>query len=88
MKNASLDQLLEEIHATLENADQLDEKGKQLLRQLAAEITQHVGETPPGAPAPSLLSALDESIAHLQVEHPALTRALSQFVTSLSNAGI
>lgn len=79
--------LLEQLRRELETADQVDEKGRELLRALDADIHALL-ERSEDASLPATLSRLDEAIAHFELEHPQLTSALSQMFASLSNAGI
>lgn len=79
--------LLEQLRRELETADPVDEKGRELLRALDADIHALL-ERSENASLPATLSRLDEAIAHFELEHPSLTAALSQMFASLSNAGI
>ncbi len=79
--------LLEQLRRELETADPVDEKGRELLRALDADIHALL-ERSENASLPATLSRLDEAIAHFELEHPSLTSALSQMFASLSNAGI
>lgn len=79
--------LLEQLRRELETADQVDEKGRELLRALDADIHALL-ERSESASLPATLSRLEETIAHFEVKHPSLTAALSQMFASLSNAGI
>ncbi len=79
--------LLEKLHRELETADQVDERGRELLRALDTDIHALL-ERSEEASLPSTLSRLDEAIAHFEIEHPQVTAALSQMFASLSNAGI
>jgi hypothetical protein len=79
--------LLEQLRRELETADQVDEKGRELLRALDSDIHALL-ERSENASLPATLSRLDEAIAHFELEHPQLTSALSQMFASLSNAGI
>ncbi len=79
--------LLEQLRRELETAGPIDEKGRELLRALDADIHALL-ERSEDASLPSTLSRLDEAIAHFELEHPQLTSALSQMFASLSNAGI
>lgn len=79
--------LLEQLRHELETADQIDDKGRELLRALDADIHALL-ERSESASLPSTLSRLDQAIKHFEVEHPGLTAALSQMLASLSSAGI
>ena len=90
MDNQEFDTLLERLHVELEGAQQVDEKGRDLLRQLDADIHTLLGQPAPDQanPALDLVRQLKESINHLEATHPRLTAILSDMVNSLSNAGI
>ena len=89
MDTQELDTLLERLHAELEHADHVDDKGRELLRQLDADIRSLLGQPGSGAnPLLGLAQSLKESIAYLEATHPKLTAVLSDMVNSLSNAGI
>ncbi len=90
MNNQELDKLLERLHAELERADNVDEKGQELLRHIDTDIRALLGrpESEMARPASALIRLLQESIAYLEVSHPKLTSLLSDMLTSLSNAGI
>lgn len=79
--------LLEQLRRELETADPIDDKGRELLRALDADIHALL-ERSESASLPATLSRLDEAITHFEVEHPSLTAALSQMLASLSSAGI
>ncbi|GAB4484730.1 MAG: DUF4404 family protein [Anaerolineales bacterium] len=87
MNTPEFQTLLEQLRRELETADQIDDKGRELLQALDTDIHALL-ERSEGASLPSTLSRLDEAIAHFEVEHPSLTAALSQMFASLSNAGI
>lgn len=89
MKNQELDKLLERLHAELENADQVDEKGRELLRHLDEDIRALLGAAEPEQnPMVEIVRQLQESISYLEAKYPRVTAVLSDMVNSLSNAGI
>lgn len=88
MTDKKLSELLEQLHNELGNLEDVDETGRELLRHLSADI-QKLLERTEGTPADeSMLQRLQDVIDHFEVEHPALTAALSQMLNTLSNAGI
>ena len=88
MTDQKLGELLEQLHNELGNLEDVDEKGRELLRHVNADI-QELLERTEGAPTDeSMLQRLQDAIDHFEVEHPAITAALSQMLNSLSNAGI
>ena len=86
MTDQKLRELLEQLHSELEQTESLDEKGREMLNHLSADI-QNLLEPSESAP-PSVLARLQEAIDHFEVEHPAITAALSQMLNTLNNAGI
>jgi hypothetical protein len=90
MENKQLDQLLEALHQELQKTTTLDDKGRDLLRDLDADIRAllgHSGPVPEEMQEP-VMNRLQESLEHFEMTHPALTALLSDLMTSLSNVGI
>jgi hypothetical protein len=90
MDDQDLRKLLEQLHREIDRTPSVDEKGRELLTELQAEIAELLRRSPgePAQPFPALTRRLEEAIAHLEVSHPTLTSALTQMLTALSNAGI
>jgi len=89
MANNDLNQLLQKLHDDLDNTKAVDEKGRELLRVLNADIQELLDRSENReSDDNSLLERLQESIDHFEVTHPALTSALSNIMTALNNAGI
>jgi len=89
MADNDLNKLLQKLHEDLDNTQAVDEKGRELLRVLNADIQELLERSENGGPDDdSLLERLQESIDHFEVTHPALTSALSNIMTALNNAGI
>jgi SMC interacting uncharacterized protein involved in chromosome segregation len=88
MNNQELDELLEKLHKEIEGTQSLDEKGRELLRDLSADIQELLGHTEEKKAAPSMMERMETSIDYFEVTHPELTSALSSLFTILSNAGI
>ena len=86
MTDQNLRKLLEQLHDELENADSLDEDGRELLSHINADI-QKILE-PSGTVSDSLLGQIQDAIDHFEVDHPAITAALSQVLNTLNNAGV
>lgn len=86
MENKEIRNLLEQLQGEIEHLDTLDEKGRELLRELDKEINDLLIRTE-GTPAP-LIQSLESAIEHLEVSHPTLTATMSQLFTVLSHAGI
>lgn len=86
MTDRKLRELLEQLHDELARAKSVDDKGREMLAHIRADIQNLLG--PSGSAHPSLRKRLQEAIDHFEVEHPAITAALSQMLNTLSNAGI
>ena len=89
MTDKKLSTLLEQLHTELDNTEAVDEKGRELLRDLNADIQELLKRSEgEGAEDDSLLERWQEYIDHFEITHPTLTAALSQMLNALSNAGI
>ncbi|MDD2921442.1 MAG: DUF4404 family protein [Anaerolineales bacterium] len=88
MDDQKLDGLLEQLHKEIEGIDSVDEKGRELLRDLSADISVLLARAEGSQPAPSILQRIERSIEHFETTHPDLTAALSNLSAILSNAGI
>jgi ribosome maturation protein Sdo1 len=86
MTNERLRELLRQLHDELERTEFVDEKGREMLAHISADIQQLV--EPSKTAHPSVLKRLQDAIDHFEVEHPNITAALSQMLNTLSNAGI
>ena len=86
MTDQKLTQLLEQLHGELSNATGLDDKSRELLRALNADIESLLERS--GESRASLLERLEESIERFEESHPALTATLAQLLNALNNAGI
>ena len=90
MEDHELTKLLEQLHHEIERTKTVDEKEKELLRDLSAHITELLEHSAGGRknPSPSTLQLLEETINHFETTHPTLTATLSKLFAVLSNAGI
>lgn len=88
MADEKLTKLLEQLHTELDGTEAVDEKGRELLRALNADIEELLERSEDDQSDDSLLERLQESIDHFGITHPALTSALSHIMTALNNAGI
>ncbi|MBV6394612.1 MAG: hypothetical protein HFACDABA_00178 [Anaerolineales bacterium] len=86
MNNKELEKLLETLRQELKNTQGVDERGAELLRGLDEDL-HHLLAGKESSPA-SMLDRWNDSLDHFKITHPALTRLLSDLMTSLSNAGI
>jgi hypothetical protein len=91
MNDDELRQLLEELHRKIEDTDQVDEKGRELLSHLSVDIRnllERTGHEERLRGNSWVIGRLDESVRHFEVTHPNLTAALAQLLNILNNAGI
>ena len=90
MDDQNLRSLLERLHAEIERNEPLDEKERELLQHLGADISalldQSEGES--AQADQSMIERLEESIEHYEVTYPDLTMLLGKLLAILSNAGI
>lgn len=86
MSNQKLRELLEQLQAELARTESVDEKGREMLSRLNADIQQFLDPTRENPE--TLLERLQAAMDHFEIEHPAVTAALSQMLNALSNAGI
>ena len=86
MSDQKLRELLEQLHEELARTESVDAKGREMLSHLNADIQQFLDPTRENPE--SFLNQLQSAIDHFEVEHPAITTALSHMLNALSNAGI
>ncbi len=90
MDEKNLSQLLEEVHNERAKTKAVDEKGRELLRDLKNDIQTLLQEQEREEPTAdeSMLERLEDSIEHFEESHPDLTSTLSKLINVLNNAGI
>jgi hypothetical protein len=88
MKDQELHQLLQELHAEIENTRHVDEDDQALLRDLGNHIDKLLARQNDSQVKPATLRQIEETIDTLEVNHPTLTSLLSKLLATLSNAGI
>ncbi|MQR00943.1 DUF4404 family protein [Glaciimonas soli] len=92
MTTESLKNALQKLHATLESGAPVDEKTKELLRDLDSEIQGILAKTPEEIaeqPNPDNPVSLVQSIsANLAARHPHLEPVVREIATTLTNMGI
>lgn len=90
MADEELRRRLEELHDQIEHTEQVDERGRVLLRDVDGHIKELLARSEHAEvlPKPGLTRGLEDAIRHFEVTHPTLTEALSDLLTALSNAGI
>ena len=87
MTDQTLRDLLGKLHDELQRIESVDEKGRDLLRDLDDDIRallERSGESRSDSIAKSIQSAMD----HFEITHPKLTMAFSEIMKALNNAGI
>lgn len=87
MTDPTLRDLFGKLHDELQRVESVDDKGRDLLRDLDDDIRallERSGEARSDSIAKSLQSAMD----HFEITHPKLTMALSEMMNALNNAGI
>lgn len=89
MTDQNLRELLEKLHAELEQTEVTDGSGRELLRHLDADIRSLLKRSGEKVETDeSMLERWQDSIDRFEVTHPQLTMMLSEMLTILSNAGI
>jgi hypothetical protein len=90
MENKELRKLLDQLHTEINNTTSIDDKGRELLRDLDGDIRELLerSETSPGLAHSSLVQRLQKTLDHFEVTHPDLTMLISRLLESLSTAGI
>ena len=86
MTDKKLPELLQQLHDELDRTEALDEKGREMLIHLDADIKKFID--PAEEDDETIFERIQEAIDRFEVEHPAITAALSQVLNTLSNAGI
>ena len=90
MEDKDLDDLLAELSQEIANTTSVSETEQESLRRLDADIHRLLARSEGEKPAaePELLDEWQKDIEELEVEHPTLTKLISQVVEALSKAGI
>jgi len=83
-----ISELLEQLRKEMANTRAMDEKGRELLRSLNADIQSLLNSSDVDEADDSLLERLQDSIDHFEDTYPRLTTTLSSLLTALNNAGI
>lgn len=87
MPKNKIRELLEQLRGELEQVSPQDQKGRDLLENITADINSFL-QDPNVEADKSVLQRLQDTIDHFNIEHPTLTMALSEIMSILSNAGI
>lgn len=86
-RSRSLAEILDELHATLEDAPEVGEEGRAALRKAAAEIRDAL-ECPDAERSESLTDQLQDAVERFEVAHPQLTQIVGRIADALSDLGI
>lgn len=87
MTDKNLGKLLEQLRDELAKIQAVDEKGRDLLHALDADIHTLL-ERSEADSDDSLLERLQNTVDYFERTHPALTSMVSSILTALNNAGI
>ena len=89
MNNQELRDLLEKVHAEIEKADSLDDKGRELLRDIDSDIRKLLEKDPAAAESSNDgIEQLEDAIQYFEITHPVFTTMLTRMLEILSGAGI
>ena len=90
MNDQDLCKLLEQLHSKIERTESVDDKERELLRELDEDIRGLLErcEAETIQTHPLMVRRLDDAIEYMAVKHPTLTAMLSNMSTILSNAGV
>jgi hypothetical protein len=85
MDNQELRDLLEKVHHEIEQTEEVDEKDRQLLRELDSDIRQLLDKPDTNE---NIIEQLEYAIEHFEVTHPDLTIQMNKMLEILSGAGL
>ena len=88
MTDKNLRDLLAGLHDELQRTESVDEKGRNLLRDLDADIRALLERSGEADADDSVLERFQSAMDHFEITHPKLTMALSEMMNALNNAGI
>ncbi len=88
MVKQKLEELLEQLHAELGDAESLDEQSRQRLRAMAHEIESAVGPEEDTGLAADTLSQLEETALSIESEYPRLSAVIGNIADTLAKLGI
>ncbi len=90
MNDQDLRSLLERLHTEVERNTPLDEKERELLQHLGADIRELLAQSEgEGVQAePTMIKRIEGSIDYFEITYPDLTMLLNELLSILSGAGI
>ena len=90
MKNPAMSNLLKQLHAALNDATSINQKDRELLEQISADIRALLAQPETGARArhEPIVERLRTAVTRFEVSHPDLTATMSQVSRTLADMGI
>lgn len=88
MPNQHLRETLEQLHTELQQSDSVDDRSRELLRDVMNDIHGILERTPGGARPESVATRLREAVGEFEETHPTLTEAVGRVVDALAKMGI
>ncbi len=90
MNDQELCKLLEKLHSEIEATQSVDEKERELLRDLDGDIRELLErcQAEEVETYPLTTSRWEDAVDYMAVNHPTLTAMLSNILNTLSNAGV
>ena len=88
MTSKDLNDLFRRLEQAVRDSDNLDDKGRQRLRDLEQEIRSALEQPTGGARLKSASLNLKAAIEEFEISHSMLTEILGDALTILNNAGI
>ena len=88
MPDQHLRDTLEELHKELQKAGSVDDRSRELLRDVMDDIHAILDPSAAEARPGSLVERLREAVDEFEETHPALTEAVGRVVDALAKMGI
>src|SRR5262249_59634773 len=83
-----LRQMLEQLHAELQQSHGLDDRSRERLASALSDIEDLLKRAETGKPPESIVERLHEAIGVFEQTHPTLTAAIGRVADTLANMGI
>jgi hypothetical protein len=88
MDDKDLQQKLTDLHAEIEQAQDVDDDARQMLTHLQQDIQNLLERSSDAEAHQSLVERLDEAIKQFEVTHPEMTESMGQLLDLLARMGI
>ena len=90
MDDQKIQKLLEQLQEEIEHTDNVDEEGKDLLREIDQDVHELLKRAGSGPIQihPTVVERFESTIDLLEATHPRITSYLVELLEILSNAGI